>query len=171
MGVASSAIRRFHREDPQVAREYLVETFRRSPYWGASGPAQARGWAASIVESFDAYVELANGDTRRALGSTVTAEAVLGEHSVGVSLDVVLLDDEGYVARHVLWDVPELTDGDARLQAAPIVLALQAELGDDRVAGVEVWHLRSRKRVFVSRDEALGELDRVRSIVERYLQD
>lgn len=87
---------------------------------------------------------------------------------MGVSLDVVLLDPNGYVGRYLLWDTPPLTQQDAEVLAAPVVLALRQELGADRVAGVEVWHLRSGTQIFVDTQAALGRVAEVERIVAAY---
>jgi hypothetical protein len=121
------------------------------------------------VSAFEAYIELASEDTRPVLDSGVTTEVRLGVHSVRVSIDVILLDPQGYVGRHVLWDTSDLTVDDAQLQAAPIVAALESELGSGRVAGVEVWHLRSGAQVFVSSRDATRRLPEVERIVADYL--
>jgi hypothetical protein len=98
----------------------------------------------------------------------VTTDVDVGEHTIGVSLDVILLDPNGYVGRYLLWDTPTLNQDDAELLAAPIVLALQRELGDDRVAGVEIWHLRSRRQTLVHAAAALARVGEVATIVDDY---
>jgi hypothetical protein len=95
----------------------------------------------------------------------------VGPHIVGVVVDVILLDPAGYVARHVLWDRPELTQENAELLAAPICSALLGELGEDRVVGVEVWHLRSGTQRFVDMNTAMARLPEVGAIVEDYLSE
>jgi hypothetical protein len=166
-----SAVRRLHREGPEEARSYLTQAFARSPYWGPTGRAQAKSWAEAIVDAFDTYMTLATDDQRTVLPAGVASDVQVGNHTVGVNVDVVLLDPSGYVARHILWDVPPLTALDAELQAAPIVAALQAELGHDRVVGVEIWHLRSAERRFVQSDHAIARLPEVEEIVARFLAD
>ena len=80
-----------------------------------------------------------------------------------------MLDDEGYVGRHLLWDIPVPTPDETALLAAPIVVAMQAELGADRVVGVEIWHLRSRAEFFVTAVDALTRLGEVERIVAQYV--
>ena len=93
----------------------------------------------------------------------------VGANTVGVSIDLVLLDAAGYVGRLILWDVPPLTQELAELLALPAVAALRAELGDDRVAGVEVWHLRDGTQVLVDAPTAAARLDDASRIVGTYV--
>lgn len=169
MPTAASAVRRFHREGAVAAKAALNRTFDRSSHWGPTGPASAVGWANSIRSCFDTYVRLASRDPRPVLSAPVTADVLVGSNSVGVSIDVVLLDATGYVGRHVLWDSPPLTLGNAEMIAGPIVRALQQELGDDRAAGAEVWHLRSGAQLIVDRDTAIRRLGEAAAIVAVYL--
>ena len=92
----------------------------------------------------------------------------IGRNTIGVSLDVVLLDPDGYVGRYLLWDKPELSQNDAEILAAPVVGALQQELGADRVVGAEIWHLRSDRRIFVDTGTALARLGEINTIVDTY---
>ena len=168
MPTASSAVRRFHRDGAAAATAQLNGSFDRSSHWGPNGPPQARGWADSIRSSFQTYVELASHDSRPTLRSPVTADVRVGANSVGVSLDVVLLDPSGYVGRYLLWDTPLLTRRVAELLAAPVVRALQQELGVDRVAGAEIWHLRTGQQIFVDTATALGRIREVEAVVNDY---
>lgn len=171
MPSAMSAVRRFHGEGAAAAVGYLNQTFSRSSYWGPGGRPQATAWANAVMRSFDNYVALASADDRPVLPGGVACDVQVGTHTIGVSVDVVLLDAAGYVARHVLWDVPELSQDDAELQAAPIVVGLEAELGPGRVVGVEVWHLRSGSTFFVAAGAAIARLAEVEQIVEAFLAD
>lgn len=171
MPIASSAVRRYHQEGVENAEAYLHRTLSRSAYWGPGGPPQAQGWANAIRACFDNYVTMAANDNRPSLGMTLARDVEAGSHLIGVSVDVVLLDPSGYVARYVLWDVPAPDGSEAGILAAPIVRALLDELGEDRVAGCEVWHLRSGASVFVSTEEAESRFDEAVGILDRYLSD
>jgi hypothetical protein len=168
MPTATSAVRRFHRDGTAVATAQLNGAFDRSGHWGPNGSPRARGWADAIRACFQTYVELAARDGRPTLGSPVTTDIGVGGDAIGVSLDVVLLDRAGYVGRYLLWDRPDLTRDDAEMLAAPVVRALQQELGEDRVAGAEIWHLRSGDQMFVDVPTALARLAEIEAIVDDY---
>ena len=166
---AMSAVRRYHIEGREEASAYLRRSFEQSPYWGPGGRTQARSWARSIVEAFGAYCDLAEADNRAALAGGVTSEIPLGSDSVRASCDVVLLDEQGYVGRYPLWDVPIPAQDEAATLAAPIAAAMGEGLGLDRVAAVEIWHLRSSTQFVIPRDDALRRLPLVRQIVADYV--
>jgi hypothetical protein len=169
--VAAAAVRRYHRVGTNAAYQYITTTFEQSSYWGPSGRPQARTWAANIVECFDSYAELAGQDERAVFQSGIATDVAVGANAVGVTVDVILIDEGGYVGRHLLWDSPELTQDDAEILAAPIAAALEAELGAGRVVGIEVWQLRSREQILVTADVALARLPEVAEIVARYVSD
>jgi hypothetical protein len=167
--VAESAVRRFHANGATSAQAYLNATFDRSDYWGAGG--HGAGWADAIRECFDNYVEMASPDQRPRVDIRISEDAVLGVNTVGVHLDVVLLDDRGYVGRFLLWDVPELNAETAQALAAPITVALGMAFGASRVVEVEFWHLRTATAVVVPANEALGAIDEASTTVARYLSE
>jgi len=163
---ASSSIVRFHREGPDAAWAELDRTFRTSSYWGRSGTPQA-GWADSIRECFRVYRSLAESDPRRSFAMGLNRELVLAPNDMGVYIDVIMLDQSGYVPRLALWDTNELTPARARLYAAPVWAVMDRELGAGRVAGVEVWQLRSGDRELVRPREAEAALTEVETVVHR----
>lgn len=103
------------------------------------------------------------------LGATIAADVPIGGHVVGVTIDVVLLDDDGYVGRYLLWDTPELTENLGELLSATIVLALGSELGAERISAVEVWQLRDEVNLLVSAPRALARLGDVEAILGAFL--
>lgn len=167
MTIAAAAVARYHRDGAREAMDSLRQTFAQSSYWGASGSPQARGWASAIVTGFGRYVDLAGDDGRDAFALDLKRDIALGAHIVGVHIDVVLLDDDGYVGRIALWDRTPLTSALAVQYAVPAFLALEAELGEGRVVGVQVWHLRSGDTRFASSVECIGEIGPVTRLVER----
>jgi len=169
MPTAQAAIRRYHQQGAALATVILNQTFDRSAYWGPSGRKAAASWANSIRDSFDAYVELASADMRAAVMTPMKRDVAIGHHALGVAPDVVLLDLGGYVARLVLWDKPLTTQDEAELLAAPIVCALDDELGEGRTIGVEVWHLRSREQFYVPAPDALARMDEVSAVLNAYI--
>ena len=167
--MASRAVRCFHRRGADVATTQLRTAIDRSDYWGQSGRPQAHGWANAIYECLETYIALASPDLRPTLGTSIATNIQVGDNTIGVSLDVVLLDRDGYVGRYILWDIPELTQDNAELLATPIIRALQQELGEDRVVGTEIWHLRSGGQVFIDSSTAAAKFDEIEEIVNRYL--
>ena len=94
-------------------------------------------------------------------------ELVLPPDDMGVYIDVIMLDQSGYVPRLVLWDTNELTPARARLYAAPAWAVMDQELGAGRVAGVEVWRLRSGDCELVQPHEAEAAMAEVEAVVRR----
>lgn len=170
MPQAQSAIRRYHQQGEARATAVLHQTFDRSPYWGPAGRPPARGWANNIKTYFATYVRMASADRRPFVPTSIKRDVQFGPHSIGVAPDVVLIDPGGYVARLVLWDTPEPTQQDAELLAAPIVQALEDELGQGRTAGVEIWHLRSGQQFYVTAHAALSRIADVRAILHAYVE-
>lgn len=163
---ASAAITRYHRESPEAAARELDRSFNSSSYWGQRGSPQA-GWANAMRACFETYRQMAQGDPRPAFATGLNRDLAVPPDELGIHIDVVLLDEDGYVPRLVLWDKNDLTVARARLYAAPAWRVLKDELGDDRVPGVEVWHLRTVSRVEVDATEAQGALADVARVVHR----
>lgn len=116
---------------------------------------------------YGTYVQLTQGDTRPAFATGLNRDLVLPPDELGVHIDVVLLDPDGYVPRLVVWDSNELTRALAVRYAAPAWRVMEDELGDGRVARVEVWSLRAPTQIAVSPDEARAALDDVARVVHR----
>ena len=171
MTVANSAVRTFHRGGALAAHQYLNRTFDRSPYWGPTGPAGPRGWANSIRQCLDLYMSMASQDARRWLPMTVSCDVDVGPHTIGVKLDVVLLDGNGYVARIPLWDKVPLAPHEARTLAGPIIEALEVRLGPGRAVGVDFWHLRTGEALHVSSNDVRGHVGDVVRVVDGYLSE
>lgn len=89
---------------------------------------------------------------------------------LGVRADVVLLDAAGYVPRLVLWDKNDLTYGRAIEYGAPVWRAMEDELGDGRVAAVEVWALRGPTQITVTPAQANVAMGQVARTVHRLAQ-
>lgn len=164
-----ATITRHHQESPEVARDYMVSSFRRSSYWGPSGSPQSRGWAESTLRSYDAYALITRHDTRPVVATGVRNELQLPPNVLSVRIDVILLDPRGYVARIVLWDKSELTEERALLYAAPILVAAEEELGQGRVTSVELVHTRTASLLSVSAAEARAASGDMGATVSRIL--
>ena len=131
-----------------------AEQFRDSDYWGPNGTPQARGWARVIRELYDVYDGLAQGDARRAFAYGVERDIDLSPDALAIRADIVLLDPRGYVPRVVLWDKNDLSPARATAYGAPVWRAMEDELGDGRVAEVEVWSLRGPDHFVISPAQA-----------------
>jgi hypothetical protein len=165
MASATGAVARYHRKGATEASRQLRRAFADSQYWGASGSPQARGWAHAIVTCFDRYVRLADDDGRDAFAVDLKLDVAVGAHVVGIHVDAVLLDDDGYVGRILLWDLAPVTADLAVQYAVPVFLALEGQLGEGRVVGVQVWHLRTGGAYFASADACNAALPRVTQLV------
>lgn len=161
--MAYSAVRRYHSDGAEASAEYLREAIQGSTYWSGNS------WAQRLIGYFDNYVALSSGDDRPWLGSTLKADVPVGvDREVGITLDVVLLDPAGYVARLPLWDATIPDESEIDLLSAPLVAGVDQALGDGRCARAEVWHLPSATPYASDREAALAQLDAVDAIVARY---
>lgn len=163
---ASASITRFHREGPDQAWKTLDQALASSSYWGQSGTPQA-GWANAIRDCFQVYRALAEPDQRIPIATGVNRELVLPPDDIGVHVDVVLLDPNGYSPRVVLWDSNPLNHSRAILYGAPVWKAMEEELGEGRIVGVEIWKLRTGDQEFVLPAEAEAAMPEVVQIARR----
>lgn len=163
---ATAAVTRYHREDATRAAQALDRSFRNSTYWGASGTPQA-GWANAIRDCFATYCKMAASDSRPAFAVPLTRDVDYPPDTIGVHIDVVLLDPDGYVPRLVLWDANDFTKTRAHLYAAPAWYAAEEELGAGRVPRVEVWHLRSGVERIVTSGEAQAAQTEAARVIHR----
>lgn len=166
-----ATIKRHHLENPDVARDYMVNSFRNSDYWGAGGTPQSRGWAQSTLRSYDAYALMTRDDTRPTVATGVRREVPIPPNTLNMRVDVILLDSRGYVPRVILWDRPELTEERALLYAAPVLLLAEAELGQGRIAEIELIHTRSAALVIVSATDARSASEDMAGTVSRILSE
>lgn len=165
--MARAAIVRHHRDSPAAARDRLHRSFRDSDYWGPKGRPQPQGWAAVIRRCYDTYAQLTQSDARPAFTAGFDRDIDLPPDVLAVYVDVILLDAAGYVPRLVLWDDNDPTAQRALAFAAPAWRAAENELGDGRVARVEVWSLRQPVQRTVSAAEARGAMSQVARVVHR----
>ena len=164
--MASAAVVRLHREGADQAWQTLDASFVRSPYWGIAGTRQA-GWAAAIRTAFQGYRAMAANDMRPVISTGLRRTLTFPPDELGVYVDVLLLDPDGYVPRLVLWDANAFTREIAVLYASPAWRAIEDEMGDGRVPFTEVWHLRSGAQESISASDAASELSQVAGIVHR----
>jgi hypothetical protein len=88
----------------------------------------------------------------------LTRDVQLGDNHVGVRVDVVLFENQGYTGRLLLWDTDETGRDLAKIFAAPCVLAIDDVLGPATCQGIEVWQLRHEREFRVFRAEALEHI-------------
>jgi hypothetical protein len=169
MPTATAAIARHHRDGPAVAAAVMDRSYRESAYWGVQGTSRA-GWANSMRECYATYVELTRSDTRAAFAVGLNRDLVLAPDELAVHIDVVLLDPEGYVPRLVLWDTSQLTQRLAVAYGAPAWRVMEDEMGDGRVARVEVWSLRAPTQLSVSPSDASAAMGEVERTVRRLVR-
>lgn len=167
MPTATATIVRHHRDGSPAASAWMERSYRNSSYWGQGGSPQALGWANAMRTCYATYVELTRGDARPAFAAGLNRDLALPPDELAVHVDVVLLDRGGYVPRLVLWDSNELTQALAVTYAAPAWRVMEDELGDGRIAHVEVWSLREPRQATVSPDEARAAMDTVERVVYR----
>lgn len=167
MPTAIAAISRYHRQGASASLAHIRASYNSSSYWGPSGSPQAFGWANAMIAAFERYVTLAEHDPRPAFATALDRAVVFGAHEVAVHVDVVLLDEDGYVARIVAWDSSPIGAGEATLYATPVLLAVEEELGEGRVVGVEVWHLRSGSQFFITAEQCNAAIGAVERVVDR----
>jgi hypothetical protein len=167
--IQRATLARHHRNGPDAARQYMATSFRNSDYWGPNGTPQNQGWADTTLRSYDNYALLTRDDRRRMIATGVQRDLHLPPNILGVWIDVLLLDPTGYVPRIVLWDTNELTMERALLYAAPALLAAEEELGEGRVAEIEIIHARSPVQLVVSAEEARSAVHDMEATVGRIL--
>lgn len=166
-----ATIKRHHQESPAAARNYMVNSFRNSNYWGPNGTPQSRGWAESTLRSYDTYALMTRDDTRPVVATGVRRELPIPPNTLNMRVDVILLDPRGCVPRVILWDKPKLTEERALLYAAPILLLAEEELGQGRIAEVELIHTRTADRAVVSVSDARDALEDMAGTVRRIVSE
>jgi len=169
MPTATAAIVRHHRDGPALAAARMDRSYRDSAYWGQRGSPQA-GWANAMRACYATYTDLTRNDARPPFATGLNRDLSLPPDELAVHIDVVLLDPAGYVPRLVLWDTNQLTRPLAVAYAAPAWKVMEDELGDGRVARVEVWSLRAPTQLTVSPFEARAAMADVERIVRRLVQ-
>ena len=166
MPTATAAVARYHREGAARAVAEMDRSYRTSNYWGQRGTPQG-GWANAMRQCLQTYIDLADNDARPAFAIGLNRDLMFPPDELAVHVDVVLLDPRGYVGRLALWDKSILTRSLATRYAAPVWRALEEELGDGRVAEIELWHLRTATQMVVTAAEAAAGLPEVATTVHR----
>lgn len=162
--VLRAAVRTYHVEGYESAQRRLDQGF--SNYF--SRPGSPAGMARVARANFDAYVKLDGQDGRPAFDFAVRTVLDFGSDELAVILDVLLLDDNGYVGRMILWgDMPPMSRSQLELLATPVILAMRQTLGRDRVVGVEVWEIRTERITVIPNDKADAREALLGEVVQR----
>lgn len=165
--VITRAVRLLHTagHGETAAVEYLDERLS-TDFWRKDGNATK---ARNARASFDNYRRRALADARVAVPGDHNATVAVGPHVVAAGCDVVLVGDRGYDGRLCLWGIQErpLSEAELALLACPIVLALDNELGEDRIGGLEIWFLRSDVATYIPAEHARARIADFETLVGR----
>jgi hypothetical protein len=118
---------------------------------------------------FQRYVSLEHQDARFVATVNLEADVSFGPHDVGVRVDVVLFEDDGFAGRVLLWDVSPCDMRLAEMYSAPCVRLIEEGLGLNCHA-IDVWQLRHQSEFRVSRQAAMRRLPEVRSTLDLALR-
>ena len=161
-GTLRAAVRAFHKsglDEARAALDHGLSNFFARP--------ANRSRAVAARQMFEWYVRLAGADGRKAFDYDVEGDQVVGSDILAVTVDLALLDPNGYAGRIVLWDKLDCTLEGAAAIAAPAMRVLVTELDYDRVDNIEVWHPGYQRRYAFSRDDALAGGASVQRLLER----
>lgn len=140
-GTLRAAVRAYHRDGRAAAYATLESGL--SGYFARPENRSAAERARLMLRN---YIGLAEADARSAFDFDVSGDLVIGSDVVAVTVDLALLDPNGYAGRVVLWDQLPCDRDAALVICGPAYEILVAELGADRVDNVEVWHMPTRAR-------------------------
>jgi hypothetical protein len=160
----SAAVRVYHTEGLEAAQKQL--NIGLSGYFARQG--SPTGKARVAHENFERYVALAERDEREVFGTNVRMDLFVREHDLSVQADVLLFDPGGYAGRVLLWgaDAQSLTSTQLRLLATPIIVAMQEELGQERVVGTDIWQIRSEQITTIDAEQA--DIDLLVRLLDRW---
>jgi hypothetical protein len=166
--VRNKAIRIFHEEGAGRAIEYLEG--RRAGAQGLGGTFGPSGNRATqgrrTREAFDRYVRMSDADGRDYADVGVSGDVEIGSHVVGVTLDAVVFDTQGYAGRLLTWDLSGMTSELALLVAGPAVLLIDQQMGRGTCCEVEVWDLEHDHQWRFLRAHALSAIADVERVLD-----
>jgi hypothetical protein len=110
-------------------------------------------------------------DGRPAFDFDVAADLTVGVDVLSVSVDLALLDPNGYAGRVVLWDQLPCDREGALMISGPALEVLAIELDADRVDNIEVWHMPTPARFAFDADEAREALSRAPGLLTQLRPD
>src|SRR4051812_38653632 len=126
-GTLRASVRAFHQDDLIAGEIALAKGLSRH-----FAKPENRTQADRARLMFRNYVALSGADGRTVFDYDIAGEFEIGDDTLGVSVDLALLDPNGYAGRVVLWDLLPC-DRDAALAiAGPAFELLVRELGIDR---------------------------------------
>lgn len=167
-GALRKAIRVFHAQGGagDVARAQASLRASLSNYFARpGGPTTQANHARRCLET---YMRLSAQDPRVAFTPNGNFDVELGEWTVPGEVDVVLLDDRGFVGRILLFGpLAPLSDHQRQLLACAAVLGLAEAFESNDVVGIDVWELRREVVSFVDASDAAGQLGELRSLLGR----
>jgi hypothetical protein len=157
------AVCEYHRQGSRQAARGAVSLT--SPYWTQNprGRTLARNYGASL----DRYFELDAADGRRYFDVGIRPKVDVGGVELSLYIDALVYDLFGHAARLCLWDLALPTEEQAAVMAAPVTVALQQIVGEERAREVTFWHLRTGLVLPVQARTALRELPAARDAAAR----
>jgi hypothetical protein len=163
--VLRAAVKTYHEEGYEAAQRRLDKGF--GGYFSREG--SPAGMARVARANFDVYVKLDGLDGRPVFDTGVRRVLNFGADELVVTLDVLLLDPDGYVGRIVLWgEVPPMSHAQLELFATPAILAMRQSLGRDRVVAIEIWEIRTETVTRIGNERADAREMEVRGMLQRF---
>jgi hypothetical protein len=165
-GTLRASVRAFHRGGEVAGQAALDRGL--SGYFGRP---ENRRQAERARLMFRNYVRLSEADGRDAFDFDIAGDLEIGDDTLSVSVDLALLDPNGYTGRIMLWDQLPCDREGALTIAGPAFQLLVDELGTGRTDNVEVWHMPTSARFAFSGSEAATALARMPVLLRRINPD
>ncbi len=112
----------------------------------------------NVLSGFDAYVIADTADGRPVAELARSTVLAWPAGPLKVRLDVILADGDGFAARALLWDGPDLTEAQAPLIAAPYVTALAQLHPEASLTTIGIWQARRQTYIEVPIKSALRQV-------------
>jgi hypothetical protein len=161
-----ASVRTFHRDGEIAAQSALDRGLS-----GHFGKPENRRQADRARLMFGNYVRLSEADGRGAFDFDIAGDLAIGDDTLSVSVDLALLDPNGYAGRIMLWDQLPCDREAALTIAGPAFQLLVNELGTGRTDNVEVWHMPAPARFAFNASEAAAALTRMPMLIRRMMPD
>jgi hypothetical protein len=164
VSISKCAVREVHRQSPAYALSYFSA---KTAKWLLQG-----GRAAATVGSYrarlDQYIAWDGGSgpvDAFDVGSKMPPIVYSPGDSVRALAHIVRKDDNGRVARVLVWDDLPLDGQSAEMIALPVVDRLEQVYGERSAARVEIWQLDQPLRVNVTPQAARARRNEVRALL------